>query len=434
MAPIPDMKRSSPIGFTPVAAGLLLALGSATLEAQEDPTFPAEQAAALHEKWTLSNWDDGGDLTRYVFLNMPEFWPHTVIDRTGPVRRLPEAPRPEVAAFRTRTDLGELPLDAYVDRATVDGMIVVHRGQVVFEAYPRMLPWEKHVHMSVAKPFVSTLIAILEERGLLATSRPVDEYLPDLAGSGWEGVAVRDILDMASGIGCLEMVEGAYSDPEQCYYGYEATLGMLPTAAKSAADPYEYLAGVDAHRPPGQAFEYSSVNTFVLGWLVEEVTGRRYAEVLEEEIWHRMGAESDALILAPERGIPALHAGISSTLRDVARFGMLFTPAGRQGTAAPVVTDTHLREIQRGGRPGIFDAARPEAPQLVAGEAPLHNSWQWDWVMRDGDFFKGGFGGQGLYVSPSRDLVIAFFGTFDPDGTTNQLDQVARQLATSGLF
>ncbi|MGI9263111.1 MAG: serine hydrolase, partial [Woeseiaceae bacterium] len=70
----------------------------------------------------------------------------------------------------------------------------------------------------------------------------------------------------------------------------------------------------------------------------------------------------------------------------------------------------------------------------VDGEMPRHNSYQWDFVMDDGDFFKGGFGGQGLYISPSRDLVIAFFGTFDADEKGHEMTRIARQLAKSGLF
>jgi len=54
--------------------------------------------------------------------------------------------------------------------------------------------------------------------------------------------------------------------------------------------------------------------------------------------------------------------------------------------------------------------------------------------MSDGDFFKGGYGGQGLYISPSRDLVIAFFGSFEEDGTSHEMTRIARQLAKSGLF
>jgi CubicO group peptidase (beta-lactamase class C family) len=163
------------------------------------------------------------------------------------------------------------------------------------------------------------------------------------------------------------------------------------------------------------------------------VTGRSYAELLSTEIWQRMGAESGAVITAPRRGVPIVHAGISSTLRDMARFGLLFTPSGRGGED-PVVSQRYLDNIQKHGRPQVFRALLDEQDQLVDGEAPRHNSYQWDFVMADGDFFKGGFGGQGLYISPSRDLVIAFFGAFDEHGKSHEMTRIARQLAKSELF
>ena len=73
-------------------------------------------------------------------------------------------------------------------------------------------------------------------------------------------------------------------------------------------------------------------------------------------------------------------------------------------------------------------------PKILDGESPRHNTYQWDLVMEDGDFFKSGYGGQGLYISPSRDLVIAFFGTLDENGDSNEMSEVSRQLAKSGLF
>jgi CubicO group peptidase (beta-lactamase class C family) len=100
----------------------------------------------------------------------------------------------------------------------------------------------------------------------------------------------------------------------------------------------------------------------------------------------------------------------------------------------PVVSDTYLENIQTGGRTELFSAGNEDDVTLVDGEAPRHNSYQWDFVMHDGDFFKGGYGGQGLYISPSRDLVIAFFGTFDDNGEGHEMIRVARQLAKSGLF
>ena len=241
---------------------------------------------------------------------------------------------------------------------------------------------------------------------------------------------------MASGIDCHETNEGAYSDPQECYYQYEASLGWLGPTESTYNSPYEYIAGLRSHRPAGEAYEYTSPNTFVLSWLIERITGQTYAEVLSREIWQRIGTESDGLVSTPKQGIPIAHGGISATLRDVARFGLLFTPSWSRVTDVPLISQEYAEKIRAGGRSEIFDKGinTTAARMQVDGEMPRHSTYQWDFVMDDGDFFKGGYGGSGLYVSPSRDLVIAFFGTFESGGPSNELKQISRQLAASGLF
>ena len=414
---------------------VLAALMPATLTfaAEEYSGYSFKEATEFRHQWTIDNWDDGGPLTRYVFLNMSEFWKHSVIDRGGPTRHLPEAPRSDIAAFVTTTDAGEMALAKYVNDPRVDGVLVLHKGQIVFEAYPQMGRYDKHLYMSVSKSLAATMIAILEDRELIDVSKSVDSYIPQLAESGWAGVPVRDVLDMASGIGCLQQVPDAYDNPELCYYQFEASLGWLRPTEQTEDNTHTYLTSLDSHRPSGEAFEYTSTNTFILAWLAEQVAGRPYSDLLSKDIWQEIGAESDAVIVAPKRGVQIASSGVSSTLRDMARFGLLFTPSGRADVNS-VISDSYLQKIQKGGRPEIFNAGREDHPRLVDGEPPRHNTYQWDFVMEDGDFYKGGYGGQGLYISPSRDLVIAFFGTLDEDGRSSQMTQVARQLAKSGLF
>ena len=396
--------------------------------------YSLKEASAFRNEWTMDNWDEGGPLMRYVFLNMPEFWTHSIISRGGDVRALPVKPRDDVAEFMTTTDDGKLSLADYVRTSTVNGAIVMHRGEIVFESYPRMRAHDKHLYMSVSKELAATLIAILEDRGQIDVNRNVDDYLPSLSESGWAGVPVIDVLDMSSGIGCLELDEGAYSNPDHCYYQYEASLGLLGATDATMDSPFDYMATLDSHRPAGEAYEYTSPNTFILGWLAESVTGRPLSELLSEEIWMKMGAESDGLIVAPRRGVPIISGGISSTLRDMARFGLLFTPSGRAGPA-PVVSYGYLEKIQKGGRPALLNADSDGDVYRVDGEPARHTTYQWSFVMDDGDFFKSGFGGQGLYVSPARDLVVAFFGTFDEGGeNTIDMKRVSRQLAKSDLF
>jgi CubicO group peptidase (beta-lactamase class C family) len=139
--------------------GILLA----TISFAEDEFsgYSLKEATEFRQQWTMANWDKGGPLMRYVFLNMSEFWNHSVIDRGGPVRSLPDALRSDVAEFVTTTDDGKMSLSDYVNNSTVNGALVVHHGQVVFESYPRMLAEDKHNYMSVSKPFASTLVAIL---------------------------------------------------------------------------------------------------------------------------------------------------------------------------------------------------------------------------------------------------------------------------------
>jgi CubicO group peptidase (beta-lactamase class C family) len=308
-------------------------------------------------------------------------------------------------------------------------MLVLHNNTIVYETYPRMQPEDKHVYMSVTKIVVSTLIAILEDRGVIDVSKPIDFYLPELKGSGWQGVTILDILDMASGIDCLESVEGAYENPENCIYQYEATLGFLRSTDVTPKNTMEHIKSLQSQKPAGRSFEYTSVNTFVLSELIERVTNRSLAKNIEIEIWQKMGSENDAL-MAQRQNVPIAHAGMSSTLRDLARFGNLFLNVN---TSNSIISNRYLNNIQHKGRPEIY-AENWSAEERLRQDAPRHNTYQWDMVMHDGDFYKEGFGGQGLYVSPSRNLVIAFFGTPDSSGQTHELPKIARQLAKSGMF
>jgi CubicO group peptidase (beta-lactamase class C family) len=404
-------------------------LYTAVSVAQSARDFTKEERQEFHKQWTIDNWDDGGELTRYTFLNMSEFWTHTIINKKGDPNSFKVNELTKIGQFQTSSNYGELALEDYLKTAPVDAMLVLHNNTIVYETYPRMQPEDKHVYMSVTKIVVSTLIAILEDRGVIDVSKPIDFYLPELKGSGWQGVTILDILDMASGIDCLESVEGAYENPENCIYQYEATLGFLRSTDVTPKNTMEHIKSLQSQKPAGRSFEYTSVNTFVLSELIERVTNRSLAKNIEIEIWQKMGSENDAL-MAQRQNVPIAHAGMSSTLRDLARFGNLFLNVN---TSNSIISNRYLNNIQHKGRPEIY-AENWSAEERLRQDAPRHNTYQWDMVMHDGDFYKEGFGGQGLYVSPSRNLVIAFFGTPDSSGQTHELPKIARQLAKSGMF
>ena len=188
---------------------------------------------------------------------------------------------------------------------------------------------------------------------------------------------------------------------------------------------------MDSYKEQGISNDYSGINTFILSWLIEKVTGKRYTDILESEIWQPMGAESDGLMLTPKRNSMAVFGGISSTLRDLGRFGLLFTPSGSKS----VISNDYLKKIQQGGRPELLEeSVSIPFNILVDGEKPVFSTYQWDFTMADGDFYKSGFHGQGLYLSPKKDLVIAYFGTYNKDGTGHDLKNISRQLAKSEIF
>jgi CubicO group peptidase (beta-lactamase class C family) len=147
---------------------------------------------------------------------------------------------------------------------------------------------------------------------------------------------------------------------------------------------------------------------------------------VEQEIWKKIGAEHSALLAINTNGTSISYRdGMSTTLRDLARFGLAFTPSGRK-SASPIISDAHLSKIRNVNK-NLKETSRNF-------KETIYSSYQWGAVFDDGDFYKGAHGGQGLYISPSKDLVIAFFGTSNTDRERSQLDVIARQLSKSGLF
>jgi hypothetical protein len=218
---------------------------------------------------------------------------------------------------------------------------------------------------------------------------------------------MRTILDMAAGIEGTEDSVAAYSDPKHKHFLMEAALGWQPRTpdmpeSVRSGDAYAFVATLTRLREPGKVRAYSSIQTLVLAEAIERITGKRLAEAIGELIWSRMGAEGDALMLVNERGQPIAHSGLCLRLRDLARFGLLFTATGA-GDGDPVATPAILKRFNEDARPQLLKAGH---------EAWIdHANYQWDAVGTKGELRKAGFAGQLLYVDRERDVVVAMFGT-----------------------
>jgi CubicO group peptidase (beta-lactamase class C family) len=374
------------------------------------------QADALSSRFVRATWslNDDPDLSRFAYLNKSQFFRHALIHRAGPVSKLQSAPNAEIGKTKSNTHAGEMTLDEWT-AGHLDGCIVILEGKIVYERYPRMRPQDKHIWWSVSKSVAGTIVGLLEEQGKVDVSKPIETYIPELAKSEWKGTPVIDILDMTSGMTGLEADDPeAYTNPASPYALFEGSLGLQAVIPKTMKSTYQYIATLKRQKPSGKKNEYTSVNTFVCAWLAEKVTGKPYAELVSEIFWQKIGAESDALIAVSEVGASGAHGYVNSTLRDLARYGLLYTPMWDVVAKEQVVPDALIRRIQNDGRPAVYENGKGKAVwDGYMGEECVHATRQFDFVTKDGDFGKAGYHGQTLYISPSKNLVVASFATVE---------------------
>jgi len=177
-----------------------------------EETFRWHRAHPTDAPW----WDVVGEQQAWYFKNIQQVYPSVSVYRAGPVRALDHRLMDEIADYPVQTPSGTARFADFLnsDDSTTMGLVILHEGEIVFEAYPRMQPYQKPIYWSVAKVLVSTLVAILEDRGLVDVTQPIETYIPELKDSQLAGIRVLDILDMASGIDCTDN----YADFDACYF------------------------------------------------------------------------------------------------------------------------------------------------------------------------------------------------------------------------
>jgi len=280
---------------------------------------------------------------------------------------------------------------ALLDDTWTTGLVVLKEGVIVCEEYFRGNDEASQViSWSVAKSFVSALIGIAVEEGHIKDiHEPVTDYVEFLKGSGYDGVSIKDVLQMSSGIRFKEDYGDFFSDINR--------MGRT-IALNSSLD--KFIASLKRDRPPGTYHHYMSPDTQVLGVLLEQSTGRTLTEYLEENIWQRIGMEADAYWLVDGRERELAFGGLNAVLRDFARFGLLYLNAGRWKDEQIVPAEW------------IRTSVTPDAPHLIPGENPASGSlfgygYQW-WLPQDpeGDFVAIGVYNQFIYIHPVHRVVI----------------------------
>jgi CubicO group peptidase (beta-lactamase class C family) len=360
------------------------------------PPFPDQSLV------TLANWQDP-PFNRWSFQHIRELIPTARIARTAAPDPLPRAER-DVLGFQFSYGDRELTVAEMLEETYTDGFLVLHQGRVVAEHYFNgMAPDVPHLLMSVSKSVTSAVAGVLAGRGLLRVSAAVEEIVPELSGTSFEGATVQDLLDMRAGT----RFDESYENPEADVRTYERVYLWRPdNGDPKPADALGYFATLQNDGPHGGPFRYRSILTDVLAWVIERAAGVRLHELIARELWQPMGAEFDAEITLDGHGNPMADGGICASLRDLARFGQLYLDGGRGIVPKDWIEDT-IRGAPDGAR--AF-AEGDDSPGYPPG-AHYRNCW---WIRDPGvPFYQAsGINGQNIFVHVPSQTVVAKFSTW----------------------
>ncbi|MDB5677038.1 serine hydrolase [Sphingomonas bacterium] len=307
------------------------------------------------------------------FPHMEAKFPGHIVKAGGRVHPLPAGAALPIA---------EGDVAPFMAAQNVSGMIVLQDGKIRLERYARGFDRDgRWTSFSVAKSFTSTLVGAAIRDGYIGSvDDPVTRYIPDLAGSGYDGVTIAQLLTMTSGVKWNE----DYTDPNS------DVARMFSKPVPAGADPtVAYMRTLPRADPPGTKWVYKTGETNLIGVLVERATKKTLAAYLSEKIWKPWGMERDAFWMTDQAGNEVSGCCLSVGLRDYARMGM-FALSGGKG----VVPD------------GWFARATtsqiPATPDLGPGGG---YGYQW-WVLPGGRFAAIGIFGQSILVDPAKKLVI----------------------------
>lgn len=356
-------------------------------------------------------FDDGSyfqfPAMRWSVSNFRQLMPTVNVSRgLGAPTALPQALRKDIDTLRF-TPLGaKTPMtwDASLAATYTDGILVLHRGRVVYERYFGVLKDDgQHGAMSVTKSVVGTLGAMLVAEGTLDANKQVADYVPELTTSAFGNATVRQVLDMTTGLKFSE----DYADPKAEVWAHAQAGNPLPKP-KDYTGPrsyYEFLQTVQPEGKHGEGFGYKTVNSDVLGWVIARATGRTVAQLLSERIWRHLGAEQDAYFTVDSIGTPFAGGGLNTGLRDLARFGEMLRNDGRV-KGRQIVPKAAVEDIRRGGDKAAF----------TKGGYPLLKGWSYRdmwWVTHNdhGAYMARGVHGQRIYIDPKAGMVIVRYAS-----------------------
>ena len=344
--------------------------------------------------------------TRWSFSNWRRLFPTAPLFATAP-RALPEARQLSALDDVRFTPLGaSTPMrwrDS-LDANYTDAIVILHRGRPVYQWQSGVTTLHtQHILWSVSKSFTGLLAeALIAEKRLNPEAR-VDSIVPELAASGFGNATVRQVMDMTTALDFSE----DYTDASSGIGAFSLALGLTPRPAgyTGPTDVYAFLPTIAKAGEHGERFTYRTCNTEVLGWIVARTEGKRLDKVLSDRIWQPLGMEQDADFLIDSTGMPFAGGGLNPVLRDLARFGeaMRCDGVGHGGGVIPLAAVESIRG-------GANRTAFAKAGYGYLPDCSYRSQW-WTMPGNHGAYAARGIHGQGIYVDPAAEMVIARFGS-----------------------
>jgi hypothetical protein len=303
------------------------------------------------------------------FSSMKELFFNVAVKRSGAVAPLAESKRELAKTYQFAGKTKSV--QDWLDATKTTSLVVLHNGAIVHESYELgTKPDDQRISWSMAKSFLSAIFGTAVADGSIKSlDDPVDAYVPRLKGTVYEGVTIRNVLRMSSGVKFDEDYEAFGSD-----------INRMGRVLAMGGSMDEFAAGLAAReREQGTARQYTSIDTHILGMVLRAVTGKDLPALMEERLWSKLGVEDDAIFLTDGYGVAFALGGLNMRTRDYARFGQMVLDGGMANGQQIVPADW------------IMEATAASAPPAAKTTDKMGYGYQW-WipVNSNGEFFAIG--------------------------------------------
>mgnify|MGYP001281696132 FL=1 len=328
------------------------------------------------------------------FINMNKlFTTSEPIQPSSKAKPLPKSDKPFSLPSTFYFEDKDQDLNAALKHFKTDGLLIIKEGEVVYEEYFNgNSQTTRHISWSVAKSFLSSLVGIAVNDGLIDDiNDPITKYLPDFKNTGYDGIKIKNILQMSSGV----LFNEDYADPN-------SDINKFGVAIARGTSFRDFAKTLTKDKEQGTYNHYVSIDSQMLGLLLDKVTGMPLREYLQMHIWEKIGMEDEAYYLADNEDVDLALGGLNATLRDYAKFGLLYLNKGKWDNEQVVpeawVDASHAMDL-----PHL---------QPAAGDDLSSSDWgygyQW-WVpgFPNTDYTASGVYNQYIYVDPVTETVIA---------------------------